>query len=86
MRYLFLKISSAIITFLVVALCFTRVSAKELNYLCFMQTSSGKIVDLSNTLCQSEKRNRKKSVNVNSGSNHQTLMEAYKRRKGRRRY
>jgi hypothetical protein len=85
MRYLFLKISSAIITFLVVALCFTRVSAKELNYLCFMQTSSGKTIDLSNTLCQSKKRKVKGSVNAESDTKQQTLMEVYKR-KGRRRY
>lgn len=86
MRYLCLKIGSATITFLVVALCFPRVSAKEFNYLCFIQTTSGKIVDLSSTICQSEKRKRKKSINLNRGSTHQTLMEAYKRRKGRRRY
>ncbi len=86
MKHSFLKISTVIITILVVALCCNRVSAKELNYLCFMQTSSGKTIDLSNTLCQSKKRKQKTTVRIDNGSKHQTLMEAYQRRKGRRRY
>lgn len=86
MRYLFLKIGSAIITFSLVALCCNRINAKEISYLCFMQTSSGKLVDLSSTICHSEKRKHKNYVNANNNSKHETLMEAYKRRKGRRRY
>lgn len=86
MKYLLLKIGSAAITVLLVSLCCNQINAKEFNYLCFMQTSSGKTVDLSNTVCQSKKRKHKNTVNANNDSKHQTLRDFYSRRKGRRPY